>query len=62
MGKIYTFNEESNEWERTPTEAATFPNGIEITTKELGIILKSPDGTRWRVSIDNTGTIIITSL
>lgn len=62
MAEILTFNSDTNEWERTPTEAATFPNDIEITTKELGIILKSPDGTRWRVSIDNTGTLITTAL
>lgn len=62
MAEILTFNRETNEWEQTPTEAATFPNDIEVTTKELGIILKSPDGTRWRVSIDNSGTLITTSL
>ena len=29
----------------------------EITTSSAGVILKSPDGTRWRVTIDNTGAL-----
>ncbi|MFN9115605.1 MAG: hypothetical protein ACK5XN_36585 [Bacteroidota bacterium] len=62
MGRIVTFNEATNEWEFMATEPALFEDDIEITTKELGIILKSPDGTRWRVNIDNTGTLITTAL
>lgn len=35
---------------------------LEITDSSYGIILKSPDSTRWRVTIDNTGALTTTSL
>jgi len=35
---------------------------IEITDTAKGIILKSPDGTRWRITIDNAGALVTTSL
>lgn len=35
---------------------------IEITDATRGLILRSPDGTRWRVTIDNAGTLTRTSL
>lgn len=39
------------------------PSGdVEISTSTNGVILKSPDGTRWRVTIDNTGNLTSTAL
>ena len=35
---------------------------IEITDATRGIILRSPDGTRWRVTIDNSGTMVRTAI
>jgi hypothetical protein len=35
---------------------------VEITGSIKGVILKSPNGARWRVTIDNTGTLIRTSI
>ena len=35
---------------------------IEITDTTKGIILVSPDATRWRITVDNAGALIITSL
>lgn len=35
---------------------------IEITDTTKGLILRSPDGARWRVTIDNTGVLQRTSL
>lgn len=42
------------------------PNGGEGETKSMDypsqMILKSPNGTLWRITIDNAGTLIRTSL
>lgn len=59
MGRIVTFNEATNEWEFISAEPAKFDNDIEITTKQLGIIFTSPDGTRWRMWVDDDKTIKI---
>lgn len=40
----------------------TTATDIEITDATKGVILRSPDGTRWRVTIDNAGTLTRTSL
>jgi hypothetical protein len=40
----------------------TTSNDIEITDSDKGYILKSPDGTRWRLTINNDGQIIASSL
>lgn len=37
-------------------------NDIEITDTTKGYILKSPDGARWRITIDNAGALITTSI
>lgn len=34
---------------------------VEITSEER-LILSSPDGTRWKITVDNAGTISATSL
>jgi len=41
---------------------STTANDIEITTVGKGIILKSPNGVRWRITIDNSGTLVRTAL
>ena len=40
----------------------TTSNDIEITDSNRGYILKSPDGTRWRLTINDNGQIIASSL
>lgn len=35
---------------------------IEITSSSRGLILTSPNGTRYRVTVDNAGTLIVTAL
>ena len=49
----------------TPSTAYALKAGaedIEITDATKGIILRSPDGSRWRVTIDNAGTLVRTKL
>ena len=41
---------------------ATASKDIEITDSSYGLILESPDGTRWRLTINNLGSLIVTSL
>jgi hypothetical protein len=53
------------EWQNSAGAALALVNSggdIEITDSTKGVILKSPDSTRWRVTIDNTGALITTSL
>jgi hypothetical protein len=38
----------------------TTTDDIEITDSTKGIILRSPDNTRWRVTVDNSGSLITT--
>lgn len=35
---------------------------IEVSTIGKGIILVSPNGTRWRVTVNNAGVLVVTSL
>jgi hypothetical protein len=42
--------------------AQQFNGDIEITEIGRGVILRSPNGTRWRVTVDNSGTLVRTSL
>jgi len=44
------------------TNSVTSGSDIEITDYTKWVILKSPDWTRWRLTVDNTGTLIKTSL
>lgn len=37
-------------------------NDVEITDSSKGIILTSPDNSRWRVTVDNSGNLITTSI
>jgi hypothetical protein len=44
------------------TKAALFAGDVEISDTTKGVILKSPNGARWRITIDNSGTLIRTSI
>lgn len=44
------------------TVNASASSDIEVTTATSGIILKSPNGTRYRITIDDTGTLVRTAL
>lgn len=47
----------------TPASKLTVDAGdAEVTGSGNGLILESPDGTRWRVQIDNAGSLTTTSL
>lgn len=37
-------------------------NDVEITDSTKGIILRSPNGSRWRITVDNTGALVRTSI
>jgi hypothetical protein len=46
----------------SPASKLTVTGGdIEVTDSASGIILKSPDGTRYRVTVDNTGALTTTA-
>ena len=40
----------------------TLDDDVEITDYTKGLILKSPDGTRWRISVNNSGILTATSI
>jgi hypothetical protein len=47
----------------SPASKLTVTGGdIEVTDSASGIILKSPDGTRWRIIIDDSGELTTTAL
>lgn len=46
----------------TAWNVSFWTNDIEITSSSSWVILQSPDTTRWRLQIDNSGTITATSL
>jgi hypothetical protein len=37
-----------------------YDNDIEINDPTKGIILQSPDTTRWRITVDNSGSLVTT--
>jgi hypothetical protein len=53
---------------RLHTEAAQLVNGIldggndSVYANGVGVVLQSPDGHYWRVSVDNTGALATTDL
>lgn len=46
----------------TPASKLTVAGDIEVLDDARGLILESPDGTRWRVQVDNSGVLGATSL
>lgn len=75
-GHVFRYNSLAGEgrWEALPaggfaqnlsdvlTEGNTAANDLELTGSANGIILESPDGTRWRIQVDNSGNLTTTSL
>jgi hypothetical protein len=55
--RTFTFPDESGTLVVTPTVS-----DFEITDTTKGLIIKSPDGTRWRLGITNAGELTATSL
>lgn len=43
-------------------EGLVTESDLEVKGDTNGLILESPNGTRWRITIDNSGTLITTSL
>jgi hypothetical protein len=41
---------------------AVFTGDVEISTAVNGVILKSPNGTRYRITVDNTGNLVTASI
>lgn len=56
------FRVASREFVASTYAPKTGNSDIEITDATKGIILKSPDGSRWRETIDNTGARVMTKL
>jgi hypothetical protein len=46
----------------TPIASPVHTGDIETTTLNAGVIVKSPNGTRFRLTVSNTGDVIATSL
>ena len=60
-----TYNEHNEQDTRAAIEAEDGRNLKKNTRIYLGsgsIVLKSPNGTQWEMSVDNTGALIMTSL
>lgn len=51
-------------FQKLATGAVSTPlnEDFEVTGSDNGIILESPNGTRWRVQVDNSGNLTTTSL
>lgn len=41
---------------------STTNTDIEVTPSSSGVILKSPNTVRWRITVDNAGNLVKTSL
>lgn len=52
----------SRSWDFSTAGSFVAPGDMEITDSAKGVILKSPNGSRWRVTIDNTGALTTTSI
>jgi hypothetical protein len=50
------------EWAAAAAGGASQADDYEVTDSTKGIILKSPNNTRWRVTIDNNGSLLRTAL
>lgn len=46
----------------TPDGEIQSSSDVEVTDNTKGIILKSPDGTRYRITVENGGTLTVTAL
>jgi hypothetical protein len=59
---LLTAPSDSEAREAIGAAAAVGPDDIEITSGAKGLILKSPDGTRFRITVDDDGALMTTSL
>jgi hypothetical protein len=65
---VYYFDLEKSEkhyWNGTqykPVTIRKFGDDIEITDSTKGLILTSPDGGKWRLTVDNNGLLITTKI
>jgi len=50
------------EWAAAASGSGSQADDYEVTDSTKGIILKSPNNTRWRVTIDNNGSLLRTAL
>jgi hypothetical protein len=48
-------------FQRTAAGIIGTPAEVEMTTAATGVILKSPNGTRYRVTVDNAGALVVTA-
>ena len=51
----------SNTVTTAANQVAVGPRDVEITDATKGLVLKSPDGKRWRVTVDNAGALSVGS-
>jgi hypothetical protein len=49
-------------WEASGSGSGTFATDIEASTTGTGLIMKSPNGSRWRLTPSNTGLPVFTAL
>jgi len=59
---MQALNTERKNRQEIPNALAVGPLDLEITDPTKGVILTSPDGTRWRIKVDNAGTLTVVSL
>jgi hypothetical protein len=43
-------------------QVAVGPRDIEISNATKGVVLKSPDGKRWRITVNNSGVLAATAV
>lgn len=52
----------SNNITLSPTNKTVTAKDFEISDTTKGVVLTSPDSSKWRITVDNTGTLITTSI
>lgn len=53
---------QTNDFSISSAGGATFAGNVELTNAEKGLILKSPDGTRYRITVANGGALTAAAL
>jgi hypothetical protein len=57
-----SFTDSASAYINVKLRALTATNDVEVTTSSNGLILRSPNGTRWRITIGDDGIITSTSI
>jgi hypothetical protein len=52
----------SDQTPREPSERLEVYGNVYISETSSGLILRSPDGNRWKLTVDNSGQLVITSM